>query len=209
MFNPDKVSKTELQFIRAYVAAMRRDYYMLWSVLDLMNPAFLGVKEIVVAAKTARALQAMQADFDQELLALQEKHKLRRRGGDNEPTVDQLSELFTLSFFKVITTSPKGKKKDDGWFSGEPTAWPAMLKSMQGIDNNKLPDMLGAYLSAVMKLFGPSGMDNLFPLADTPINNYWNLPKNSFKFNKADDFNDEYYDEEEDDDFTTFFSDDD
>ena len=194
MFNLHKISKIELQFIRTYVAAMRRDYYMLWSVLDLMNPTFLGVKDIVTAAKTAQALQEMHFDFDKELIALQEKHKLRARGGSGEPTPDELSDLFTLSFFKVVTTSPKGKKKDDGWFSGEPTAWPAMLKSMQTIDSKKLPHTVGTYLAAVMKMFGSTGINKLFPQTDTPISDYWNLPKNSFKFknNTAD-----YIDEEE------------
>jgi hypothetical protein len=203
MFDPNNVSKTELQFIRTYVAAMKRDYHLLWSVLDLMNPDALGVKEIVVAARTAQALQEMQADFDSELVALQKKHRLAPKGfGPATPTTAQLAELFTLSFFKVVTTTPKGKKKDDGWFSGEPDSWKDMMQSMQTIDVNKLPQMLSSYIATLIKLFKPFS-SGFFPLEDTPVNYHWNLPGGSFGFkNNIPEYDDdEYFDDDEENPF--------
>lgn len=175
MFNPNNISKSEQHFIRTYVAAMKRDYHLLWSVLDLMSPAHLGVKEIVPAARVARELQALQADFDSELLALQKKHRLPGKSFTApEPTTEDLAELFTLSFFKVVTTTPQGKKKDDGWFSGEPESWKEMAHTIQSIDVNTLPKIIGSYIATLIKLFKPFdyGLDS----ADTPVNPYWQLP---------------------------------
>ena len=200
MFDPNNVTKTELQFIRTYVAAMKRDYHLLWSVLELMNPDNLGIKEIVAAARTAQALQEMQADFDTELLALQKRHRLPPKALSlPAPSTAQLAELFTLSFFKVVTTTPKGKKKDDGWFSGEPDSWKDMMQSMQTIDVNKLPQMLSSYIATLIKLFKPFG-SGFFPLEDTPVNYKWNLPGGSFNYqNNIPEYDeDEYFDDEDD-----------
>lgn len=201
MFDPNNISKTEQQFIRTYVAAMRRDYQLLWSVLDLMHPANLDVKEIVVAARLAKQLQELQADLDHELIAIQKKHKLRSRViGTAEPTVAELAELFTLSFFKVITTTLKGKKKDDGWFSGEPASWQEIAHAAQSIDVNKLPKIIGAYIATIIKLFKP------FSPADNPVNPpvtpYWQLPygkkydKKKYKEEEHFDDDDEYDNDE-------------
>lgn len=201
MFNPNNISKTEQHFIRTYVAAMKRDYQLLWSVLDLMNPANLDVKEVVVAARLARELQQLQADFDGELLALQKKHTLAHKSlSPPEPTIEDLAELFTLSFFKVVTTTPKGKKKDDGWFSGEPESWKEMAHTIQSIDPNKLPTIIGSYIATLMKLFKP--FDSGTGLADAPVNPYWQLPygnkNNSKQYDEIEYFDDDDDDEEVD-----------
>lgn len=203
MFNPNNISKTEQHFIRTYVAAMKRDYHLLWSVLDLMSPAHLGVKEIVAASRVAKHLQELQADFDRELLALQKKHKLKHKAfSQPEPTTEDLAELFTLSFFKVVTKTPQGQKKDDGWFSGEPESWKEMAHTIQSIDVNKLPKIIGTYISTLIKLFKPfdygdSGLD-------APVNPYWKLPygaKNNTKQHDDayyfEDYADDDYDEDD------------
>jgi hypothetical protein len=197
MFNPNNISKTEQQFIRTYVAAMKRDYHLLWSVLDLMNPVNLGVKEVVLAARLARELQQLQASFDSELLALQKKHRLRHKSfSAPEPTVDDLAELFTLSFFKVVTTTPKGKKKDDGWFSGEPESWKEIAHTIQSIDVNKLPQIISSYIATLMKVFKPFDYgDNL---KDVPVNPYWQFPFGSKNNTKQYD-DDEYFDDDDED----------
>jgi hypothetical protein len=206
MFNPNNISKSEQQFIRTYVAAMKRDYHLLWSVLDLMNPTHLGVKEIVIAARLAKDLQQLQADFDGELLALQQKHRLKHKAfSQPEPTMEDLAELFTLSFFKVVTTTPKGKKKDDGWFSGEPESWKEMAHTIQSIDVNKLPKIIGAYMATLMKLFKP--FDYGPGMSDVPVNPYWQLPygakNNSKQYDEEEYFEDDDgvdYEDEDDED---------
>lgn len=199
MFNLNNISKSEQQFIRTYVAAMKRDYHLLWSVLDLMNPTHLGVKEIVIAARLAKELQQLQADFDGELLALQKKHRLKHKSfSPPAPTMEDLAELFTLSFFKVVTTTPKGKKKDDGWFSGEPESWKEMAHTIQSIDVNTLPKIIGSYIATLMKLFKP--FDYGPGMADVPVNPYWKLPygtkNNSKPYNEE-----EYFEDDEDVDY--------
>ncbi|NDD52548.1 hypothetical protein EBZ39_01495 [bacterium] len=199
MFDLNNISKTERQFIQTYVAAMRRDYHLLWSVLDLMNPANLGVKEVVAASRLAKALQQMQADFDSELMALQKKHRLKHKSFSAPvPTTDDLAELFTLSFFKVVTKTPKGKKKDDGFFSGEPASWKEMAHTIQSIDVNKLPKIIGAYVATLMKLFKP--FDYGAGMADVPVNPYWQLPHNTKNNSKQYD-EEEYFEDDEDADY--------
>jgi hypothetical protein len=199
MFNPNNISKTEQHFIRTYVAAMKRDYQLLWSVLDLMNPAHLGVKEIVLAARLAKELQQLQADFDGELLALQKKHRLKHKSlSPPEPTTEDLAELFTLSFFKVVTKTPKGKKKDDGFFSGEPESWKEMAHTIQSIDVNKLPKIIGAYIATLIKLFKP--FDYGIGLPDAPVNPYWQLPYSAKNNSKQYD-EEEYFEDDEDADY--------
>jgi hypothetical protein len=207
MFNLNNISKAERQFIRTYVAAMRRDYQLLWSVLDLMNPTNLGAKEIVPTARLARELRTLQAEFDGELMALQKKHRLKHKAiAPPPPTTEELAELFTLSFFKVVTTTPKGKKKDDGWFSGEPESWKEMAHTIQSIDVNKLPKIVGSYIATLIKLFKP--FDYGDGLSDAPVNPYWQLPygqKNHLKqYDEEeyfeDDEEDSEYDDEDDED---------
>jgi hypothetical protein len=200
MLNPNNISKTEQQFIRTYVAAMKRDYYLIWSVLDLMHPEHLGIKEIVTAARLARELQLLQAAFDGKLLALQKKHKLKQKSFSlPEPTVDELAELFTLSFFKVITTTPKGGKKNDGWFSGEPESWKEIAHAVQSIDVNKLPKIISTYIATIIQLFKPFG--GTAPMADPPVNPYWQLPYGHKNYKPQQD-DDQYFedDDEYDDD---------
>lgn len=199
MFNLNHVSKAEKQFIGTYVAAMKRDYHLLWSVIDLTNPTNLGIKDVVSAARVAKKLQALQSDFDGELLALQKKHRLKHKALDPpEPTMDALAELFTLSFFKVVTKTPTGQKKDDGWFSGEPESWKEMTHTIQSIDVNTLPKIIGAYIAALIKLFKPSDYGSA--VADAPVNPYWQLPygtKNNSKLYNEE----EYFEDDEDADY--------
>jgi hypothetical protein len=200
MFDPNNVSKTELEFIRVYVTAMRREYALLQNVLALMHPENFDVHCVVTATRIARELQVMHAEFDSSLHALSARHKFRCRSGPDGPTVDQLADLFTLSFFKVVTDTPVGKY-DDGWFSGEPGAWKKMLMSLKPTNSKHGPKNMVAYLKEAMKLFGQKS-DGFILWDDTPANT-WNLPKNAFKYkNKLEDFVDNYDDDDVDpDDF--------
>ena len=205
MFNPDKITPLELEFIRTYVTAMKREYALLYSVLDLMDPRNLAVRDVVSAAKMARELQFMHAEFDQSLHALSSKHSFSHKKTPASPTTDELADLFTLSFFKVISATPNGKQ-DDGWFSGEPGAMKKLFAALHNIEKQKLPSIISPFLSAAFKLF--ANQSKKYPLTDyPPVPWQLNLPPQLFtfkgNFSPADE-DDEEYDEDEDDYYSQF-----
>ncbi len=167
MFNIKQMSPAEVLFIRTYIVAMRRQYDLLNTVMDLMDPDNLGIADVAVATRVATELQDMHADFDSALHELPGYSKFARRIPKAEPSMDQLADLFSLSFFKMVTVikSTLGeKKKDDGWFSGKPDEWQATLKTMQNAP--ALPDdAYTACLNALAKLFPKFGPD-MWPLID-------------------------------------------
>jgi hypothetical protein len=198
MFDPNKITQTEIEFIRVYVRAMKREYHLLHSVLALMHPEQLGMRCIVAATKAAKELQEMQAEFDQSVALLSTQHQMRVRKTADVPTADDLADMFTMSFFKVISPTPYGKK-DDGWFSGEPGTLESLFKSLKKLEKDKLPNALATYFAAAFKLFAAN--NKKYPLADDPLN-HWNLPPQTFKFKGYASYKDENYedDDEEDDD---------
>jgi hypothetical protein len=199
VFNPHKITQAEIEFIRVYVRAMKREYHVLQSVLALMNPTDLGIRCVVEATRAAKELQEMQAEFEQSLHALSVKHRAKAKKIVESPTDEELADLFTLSFFKVVSPTPAGKK-DEGWFSGEPEMLVEMFKTLQKADKTKLPNLLSSYLNAAFKLF--SLQNKKYPLADDPLS-HWNLPPQTFKFNATIEYysdDDDWEEDDEDDD---------
>lgn len=154
------MSPEEVQFIRLYVAALRREYYLLKSVIDIMHPDSLGVKNFAEATRVAIGLAELQQDFDAKIRQLQRRKKMRERPAHPGPTLDQLADIFSLSFFKLITTvdTPKTGKLIDsnGWFSGKPTEWKKTLQNYKHVPKNKqqaLPDLLTDFFAAALKFF--------------------------------------------------------
>ena len=119
--NINKMSLLEATFIRAYVLAMKRQFPVLDLVIELMNPDGLAVKDVVHATNLAQALQNIGGTFEEAVQALCLKHNFFERPPrrDPTPTLHELTELFTLSFFKVMKSTDH-VKLDAGWFSGEP-----------------------------------------------------------------------------------------
>ena len=199
MFDPNKITQTEVEFIRVYVRAMRREYSLLRSVLVLMHPEQLDMRCVVAATKAAKELQDLHAEFEQTIAAISTKHGMPCKKISEMPSADELSELFTLSFFKVVSPTPYGKK-DAGWFSGEPGTLSALFKSLAKLEKEKLPNALATYFAAAFKLF--SYGKNAYSLDDAPPN-HWHTSQQVFKFYghlepQYDD--DEAYDDDEDDD---------
>ena len=124
------------------------------------------------------------------------------------PSIDELADIFSLSFFKIITTvgsAPKSKTDNKGWFSGKPNDWKKTLTSYKDVSKNKsqsLPDILTDFFTTALKFFP---FDNKTWLSDKP-----NLTK---KIWAPDGKN--WHDEIDDDDdgtgdpFDWFFNDDD
>jgi|688.fasta_scaffold510189_1 hypothetical protein len=156
------MSPDEVQFIRLYIHTMRREYSLLRSTMELMHPSGLGVKSFTDATRLALGLAELQQDFDARLTQIQRQKNLRTVAVKTNPTVDELADLFSLSFFKLITTNENAigtnVVKNNGWFSGKPTEWKKTLTSYKSApkDNNKpssLPDFLTEFLNAALKLF--------------------------------------------------------
>ena len=180
MLDPKTMSAAEREFIRVYVTAMQRDYDLIRSVLHLMDPAQTGLTSVVVATEAAQSLREMQAEFDSTLHALRNKHNFRDKKIPFVPAIDDIADLFSLSFFKIIKTSPAGQpKKDDGWFSGEPAEWGKTIKSVLNINYNSLPKVLTVYLNSLKKLLAND------KTADIEKNNQpWTPPTIANKFSE-------------------------
>jgi len=208
MLDPSTMTPVEKQFIRFYVAAMHRDYDMLQSIFHLMAPSATSVKSVVTAAKMARSLREMHAEFDRTLHELARTHKFREKPLPPVPNLDDLADLFTLSFFKIIKTGGAGQtKKDDGWFSGEPNAWGKTIKSAFNVNHGALPKVLSAYLQSLKKLLSNETTLDI-------KNKFWQPPNDKEDFadyftqsldgQYADELN-AYDDEDDEDDFLNWF----
>jgi len=195
MFNPNRLSEAEVKFIKTYVSAMKRDYDVLASVLHLMDPEKLGVQCIVQATDLAYELQELHFDFDAGLRDVAGRHKFRHMPPKPSPTTDEVADLFTLSFFKVVETTSKGST-DDGLFSGEPNSWQEVFKSLQDASkHHKLKDMMSFYTKALFNLFPklPPNLKDNDPL-------YFELPPGSFDTHSSYDYVDEWPEDDEDED---------
>lgn len=213
------MSQAEMQFIRLYVTTLRREYYLLRSVMDLMHPSGLGLKDFVEATRAALALDEMHKDFEGQIRRVQQKRKLRKVAGSSGPTTDELADMFSLSFFKLVTVTEEPEtgnsvKQDDGWFSGKPTEWKktlALYKNTPKAAGDNLPNLLSNFLTTLLKFFPfEPGHKNWheFPFGTTK--KLW-PPQGEY----AEDEDDEqYFDDEDDEDdgmsqFDMFFGNDD
>lgn len=205
------MTPAEIQFIRLYITTLRREYHLVRSVMDLMHPSGLAIKSFSEATTIALGLEELQKDFDVKLSRLQKKNNQRARPAQTGPTLNELADMFSLSFFKIVTTvenSPKGESfENKGWFSGKPTDWKKTLKNYKDVPKNKhqsLPDLLTDFFTAALKFFP---FDN-----KTWLSNKSNLTKKIWPPD-AKDWHDEIDDDDDEDNtfdpFDWFFSDDD
>lgn len=209
------MSPAELQFIRLYVTTLRREYYLLRSVIDLMHPSGLGVKNFIDAANMALALDEMQKDFDAKLARIQKKDNLKKSNVSVGPSLDELADMFSLSFFKLVTVEEKSKtgekiKTDDGWFSGKPAEWKTTLQLYKNTPKDAgyaLPDLLSNFFNTLIKFF-PSAPNqkNWYEGPFGPTKKLW--PPQG----EPADEDAQYFDDGDDDDgmsqFDVFFDDD-
>jgi hypothetical protein len=200
MFDKESMSPDEWQFIRSYCSSVQRHYELLQLVRVLMNPDWLGVKCPITASRLANSLGELQQDFCAKIENL--GHKKRTDKQDKGVKPEQIAEIFTLSFFKIVDPltkqvflTDKGVPKHDGWSSGHPTDWQYTVKSLQEIyeqkvEQNDAPG--GLLLQALLKIFSA-------------------LPSKSWieDYGEDEDYQEEYeeYDDEDDydDDPMSFF----
>ena len=201
MFEVKEMSDTELMFIRAYVVALKRNYSLVLTAIELMKPEKLAVTSVVQAARLSKVMQEMHAEFELTINALPSTAKFfRRKNTTNHPTVKELSELFSLSFFKVITTVKDGpaalSKHAGGWFSGDPYSWQRVFDNLQ--KNPPFNGLVTDSLKALAKMF-PAMKDLYFgesPKHDAPLN-FWPGKQPKYDNDNDDDDDDEWYDSNE------------
>jgi hypothetical protein len=161
MFDKESMSPDEWQFIRSYCASVQRHYELIQLVRVLMNPDWLGVKCPIIASRLANSLCDLQQDFNAKIEQLGQKKKNAKPDKGVKP--EQIAEVFTLSFFKIVDPltkkvflTDKGVPKHDGWSSGHPTDWQYTVKSLQEIYEQKVSQNDapgGLLLQALLKIF--------------------------------------------------------
>ena len=175
------MSSTEIQFIKLYVAAMRRNYFVLQAVIDLMRPDNLNVASFYTATTIAVQLEQMADDFERRLFVWRKKHRPRLVNIAPAPSDDDVADLFSLSFFKLLQAESGAEKPAvdaSGWFSGNPDDWQNSVASYTNVQNKKVAAELSAALSkcfsAFAKFFGqstfftaPNKPTNKWPVEDT------------------------------------------
>jgi len=193
------MSPVEIQFIRLYVTTLRRDYYLVRSVMDLMSPNGLGIKSFTDATKMALTLDEMHSDFETQLNRIRRKDHIRKINLPSGPTPEELTNLFSLSFFKVVSVVDTAKSNEkipinDGWFSGKPTEWKKTVDLYKKTPEDfgyKMPDLLSNLFNTLIKFF---------PF-DSAAKKWYEGPFNPTKKVWPVEDEDEQYFDDDDDDF--------
>lgn len=174
MFKPSDMSAAESAFIRVYIAALRRRYTDLKSVMHLMHPDNLAVARFVDASRIVNELGDMHKDFDLRLSSVQQRLKMPYKSPpSNRPTADELADMVMLSFFKVVgvLNNKHGllPNSGQGWFSGKPNEWHKFLNNLlktTATAKDPLPnDLMTKCMKAFSDLFYyPSGQKKKWKL---------------------------------------------
>lgn len=144
------MTPVEINFIKVYVTALKRHYAEISTVVDIMNPDNLGIKQFYEAACAAQQLTKMHDEFERKMAVVRRKHKIKMIAAAPYPSDEDLADLFSLSFFKLVTgpkdaASKNAKTKQHGWFSGQPEEWQKSVKSYKGV-----PDAVGDELANLL-----------------------------------------------------------
>lgn len=134
----DHMSPDELKFIRLYCFLLRRQYYEVRTVMSVMNPSTLGVRSPLQAAVVANQLARLGGDFDGAIENIKKKHKIKEKRvlHDEVAFLNELADIFALSFFKVVAVDANTAEHvtlvKDGWCSGEPSSWTTYVDLSEG-----------------------------------------------------------------------------
>lgn len=163
MFKRQEMTQVEYEFIRAYVSAMKRDYYLLRGVLNMMNPDDLGVKSVTAATQLAIRAADLHTEFERQLGDLVDGKSYNRKQVSDEPPLSAMADLFSLSFFTIaVKTTPTGGPTN-GLFSGEPTTLAEMLQHLQQKHASlKNSDATTQFLNFLKSLAAADASNSLF-----------------------------------------------
>ena len=127
------MSPDELKFIRLYCVLLRKQYYEVKAVMSVMNPSNLGVRSSLQAANVANQLAQFGDDFEAAIAKIKKKHKIKEKRmlHDEIAFLNELADIFALSFFKIVAVDAEDSEDvtliKDGWCSGEPSSWAACV----------------------------------------------------------------------------------
>ena len=151
----------EKNYFRLYASAAKRDYSKMRLAAQLMDPKELSVLCATKATNLACDLDDLHAEFDEHITRLQGKHKFRRKIQRSSPTEDELLDLVTASFFKLVAAlktsddDAEGAYRDAGWFSGSQESWKTNLSAIKAAliaNTEKIPEKPITPLVAAMQL---------------------------------------------------------
>lgn len=223
MFKRHGMSQVEYDFIRTYVSAMRRDYYLLRGVLNMMNPDDLGIKSVVEATNLAVKAGEMHSEFERQLGVVKDKNKYHPKHVADDPPPSAMADLFSLSFFTVAISTAAPGSPANGLFSGEPSTLAEMLQHLQQKnDSLKNSDAAKQFLT-LLKMFSATNDNSVFEFWSTVADMFKNGAGLAYygnfgqayeqgygEYEEEQDYaDDEEYDDEydEDDDFENDYGD--
>lgn len=193
MFDKEKLSADEWQFIRLYCRSVQKHYDVIDTIQWISHPDNLAVVCPVAATRLAVKLEQLQKEQCGKLESL--VAKLRRV--PPEPSLSDIADIFALSFFKLVDgntkkvfITDKNLPTHDGWSSGHPADWQRALKSLQEIQQTikTEPDAPASlFLAALLKLFSGN---------HTQKNTNWHKTD----YGQAADYDDGDWEDEYDDD---------
>lgn len=185
----ETMSKEEADFVRRYVRALQRDYSILSTAIGLLSPSGLAVSNFLTAVSLSCRLSGLQSVFDAKLRCIQKKCNPAvtptELVASEEPTLEQLAEVFTLSFFQLLPApekygAPLNHRDLTGWFSGQPADWASVINTAVVPQKKKQPQKNNAALNdmtplskLISDLFFGSGF---FGLSKSPAKQIWPPP---------------------------------
>lgn len=187
--NTAHMSPDELKFIRLYCSLLRQQYYDVKTVMTLMRPDELAVSCPVAASALAAKLSVLEQDFSDALEKIRKKNKIKEKRvpHDEVKFLNELADIFALSFFKVVAVDSQTTQQitliKDGWCSGEPSSW---SNAVEITDNTQT-----AYQKKIM-----SHILNFFSSITL-----WKKPSAGYKNIESNEERDEYDEYDEDDDW--------
>lgn len=152
------LSPLERKFFKLYAVAAKQDYHIMQTAVSLMNPDELGVICPVHATRIASEMQELYSDFDASLNAVATKGDFVRKSVAASPTGEELVQLITVSFFKLVATvktdaADPGKTADGGWFSGETENWQKNIAALKKSLAPSHKEPTSPLISAMLQLF--------------------------------------------------------
>lgn len=208
------ISPEERVFIVTYIRALRREFWRLHTVMSLMDDKLgLAITDVTRAVELTEAIDDMHGEFEYDLKQIATKFSPFRSKIKvvDMPTVDQLADLFTFSFFKLVSIEPLEPlgppvKVDNGWSSGQPGTLQTALSLLESgyLDKKAAlpappPDTIGAAVFDLLsKLFNWQSPETA---ADAISFFDWFPFLKAAGNDKNDDYaDDDYGDDAEDDD---------
>ena len=210
------MSAEERAFVVSYIRALRQDFWRVQTVMSLMDPDNgLAIEDFTHAIDLAAKINELHVEFEYNLLEAAGHlwKPMSKIKNVDMPTVDQLAELFTLSFFKLISVAPFGpaglpKKKDNGWSSGAPGTIQTALNLLETGFFDKKPDPATNNTAAGLAAVVLDLFSKLFDWSPPDVNDgssayfaNW-VPYLTNPHTPDSDYydEDEYYDDDDDDD---------